>query len=96
VPRDYRGTRPFPSHVGGERDAKGLSQAAVAEKAGIPRPTLSEIENGERLASPEQLDALADAIGVSAARLYDPEWLEVIGKAAKAQRANAEAGESVA
>lgn len=47
------------------RDMRGLTQAALAEKAGVNRVTVAEIEIGRKQGSVASLRALADALGVS-------------------------------
>lgn len=46
------------------RDLRGLTQAALAEKAGIHRVTVAEIETGRKQGSITTLRALAGALGV--------------------------------
>lgn len=46
------------------REHRGLSAAALAEKADIARSTLFEIETGEKPGSLEACKALADALSV--------------------------------
>lgn len=41
----------------------GLSQEELAKKSGIPRPTISKIENGRRNVTIDTLSALAVAMG---------------------------------
>ena len=45
----------------------------LARRAGIDRPKLSEIVNGWRLPSAEQLDAITEALGWTAEQLYPVE-----------------------
>lgn len=47
------------------RDLRGLTQAALAEKASVNRVTVAEIETGRKHGSVATLRALADALGVS-------------------------------
>ena len=47
------------------RDLRGLTQAALAEKAGVNRVTVAEIENGRKQGSIASLRALAGALGVA-------------------------------
>ncbi len=50
---------------------RGLSQAALAQKAGVPRPNLSDIERGEREVSLRTLRALAYALDIRPGILAD-------------------------
>ena len=47
------------------RDLRGLTQAALAEKAGVNRVTVAEIETGRKQGSIATLRALAGALGVA-------------------------------
>ena len=47
------------------RDLRGLTQTALAEKAGVSRVTVAEIETGRKQGSVATLRALADALEVS-------------------------------
>jgi DNA-binding XRE family transcriptional regulator len=47
------------------RGMRGLTQAALAEKAGVNRVTVAEIETGRKQGSVATLRALADALGVT-------------------------------
>lgn len=51
------------------REQAGLSQAQVARKLRIHRPSVSEIEAGRRRVSAEELSQLAELYGVSLAWL---------------------------
>lgn len=51
------------------RDAKGWSQEELAERAGIRRPTITELENGRGNPTLQTIEAIAKALGVSAAQL---------------------------
>jgi transcriptional regulator with XRE-family HTH domain len=46
------------------RGYRGMSQAKLAEKSGVPHSYISTFENGIRSLSPEHLDRLAAALGV--------------------------------
>lgn len=48
-----------------------LSQSALAQKAGLPQPNLSDIERGEREVSLRTLRALAQALGIRPGILAD-------------------------
>ena len=47
------------------RDLRGMTQAALAEKAGVNRMTVAEIETGRKQGSITTLRAVANALGVS-------------------------------
>jgi DNA-binding XRE family transcriptional regulator len=47
------------------RDLRGMTQAALAEKAGVGRVLVAEIETGRKQGSVATLRALAQAIGVT-------------------------------
>jgi mRNA interferase RelE/StbE len=53
------------------RDLRGLTQAALAEKAGVNRVSIAEIETGRKQGSVASLRALADALGVTLDDLAD-------------------------
>lgn len=51
----------------------GLSQAALSRQSGVSQGHISGIESGDKIASPEMLKKLADALGIPiAALLTDP------------------------
>ena len=50
---------------------RGLSQEALADLAGVHRTYAGSIERGERNVALDNIHALADALGVSPARLVD-------------------------
>ncbi len=56
-----------------ERKMQGLSQLRLAEKVGISRTHMSNIEapNGDTLPSLDVLIDIADALGVPLARLFN-------------------------
>jgi len=53
------------------RKSLGLSQQALAEKLGISRPSISQIENGERKVCAEELKKLAEIFNLSVDALID-------------------------
>ena len=66
-----------------EREAVGLSQAALARAAHVPQPNLSAYENGRRVPSPEVLERLRAALRVrpsSRVSRHRESLLEVIEK----------------
>jgi transcriptional regulator with XRE-family HTH domain len=54
-----------------QRDAGGLSLAALAERSGVSRSTISLIERGESSATATVLDKLAAALGITVAALFE-------------------------
>ena len=53
------------------REAKGLSQGALAADAGIYQELISRIENGAANPELDTLDRIADALGVKPRELFD-------------------------
>jgi transcriptional regulator with XRE-family HTH domain len=53
------------------REQAGLSQGQVAQKLGVHRPTISQIEAGDRNVRIEELQKFADIYGVEKAWLID-------------------------
>ena len=47
------------------REYRGMTQQQLAEKAGISKPYLSQLESGQRNGTTEVLGAVAKALGVS-------------------------------
>ncbi|MCE8441507.1 helix-turn-helix transcriptional regulator [Rhodovulum sulfidophilum] len=47
------------------RALRGLTQAALAEKAGVNRVTVAELETGRKQGSAQTLKKIADALGVT-------------------------------
>lgn len=45
------------------RTSRGITQKEIAERLGIPRPFVTQIENGERKIPVERLIQLADIFG---------------------------------
>jgi transcriptional regulator with XRE-family HTH domain len=54
------------------RESLGLSQKALAEKLQVSRPSISQIENGERKVCAEELKKLAEIFNMSADALLNP------------------------
>lgn len=55
------------------RESRGLSQKKLARRLGVSRPTISQIENGERKICAEELQKLADIFNISIADLMNPQ-----------------------
>lgn len=66
--RDRR-RQAFGRRVRGLRAARALSQEALAERAALHRTYVGSVERGERNLSLDNIHALADALGVTAAEL---------------------------
>ena len=58
-------TESFGEHLRKEREAKGLSQIELAEKAGLQPSAISHFELGRRSPSFDNLRRLADALNVT-------------------------------
>jgi transcriptional regulator with XRE-family HTH domain len=54
------------------RESLDLSQQALAEKLGVSRPSISQMENGGRRVSADELKKLAGIFNLSADALLDP------------------------
>jgi transcriptional regulator with XRE-family HTH domain len=63
--------RAFGQRVRELRHARSLSQERLAEEAGLHRNYVSGIERGERNVGLDNIHALADALGVSPADLFE-------------------------
>ncbi|MBN1289731.1 MAG: DUF4065 domain-containing protein [Actinobacteria bacterium] len=60
------------------RNKFDLTQKALADELGISRPTLSQMENGERFVKAEEIKRVADYFGVSSDVLLGAEKLPAI------------------
>jgi transcriptional regulator with XRE-family HTH domain len=53
-----------------ERKARGLSQRALAQLAGLDRTHVGSVERGERNVSIDNVERLAEALGIELADLF--------------------------
>jgi transcriptional regulator with XRE-family HTH domain len=65
------GRRVFGERIRALRQNRGLSQERLADIAGIHRTYLSSLERGERNVGLDNVYAIAAALGVSPAELFD-------------------------
>ncbi len=73
------------------RESRKLSQARLAELAGVSQPTVSKLENGDMNATLDKIVAIAGALGVEPQELFElPDLharaLEAIGRISPEQR----------
>lgn len=52
------------------RDIRGWTQAELAERAGVDRSFLADVERGKRNISILNLSLIAEALGVSLAQMF--------------------------
>jgi transcriptional regulator with XRE-family HTH domain len=57
------------------RELREMTQAELAKTSGIPRPTLSSIENGRSTLRAKRAERLARALKVHPAVLLWPNWV---------------------
>lgn len=55
------------------RKAQKMTQTELARRAGVSQPHIYDLENGNRHASPEALERIAKALGVTVRELQDTE-----------------------
>ena len=70
-PGSDTGRRVFGERIRSLRQNRGLSQERLAEVAGIHRTYLSSLERGERNVSLDNIYAIAAALGISPAELFE-------------------------
>ena len=73
APRVLERRRAFGRRLRELRAARGISQEALADLAGLHRTYVGSVERGERNISLDNIHALADALGVSAFELLMPQ-----------------------
>jgi XRE family transcriptional regulator, regulator of sulfur utilization len=71
-PAPGRLRRRFAEHVVSARTERGWTQEKLAEKAGLARTYISEIERLKRNATLDSVERIADALGIDAERLLTP------------------------
>ena len=54
------------------REYRGLTQQQLADRIGISKPYLSQLETGKRTGTAEVLSAIAEALNVSLEQVADP------------------------
>jgi transcriptional regulator with XRE-family HTH domain len=52
------------------RERRGLMKADIAQNAGISAASITQATRGDRISRPENIDAIARALGVSTGALY--------------------------
>jgi ribosome-binding protein aMBF1 (putative translation factor) len=60
----------FAANLWLERKARGLSQRALAQLAGLDRTYVGSVERGERNVSIDNVERLAEALGIELADLF--------------------------
>jgi len=60
----------FAANLWRERKARGLSQRALAQRAGLDRTYVGSVERGERNVSIDNIERLAEALGIELADLF--------------------------
>lgn len=65
-------------HLKRLREAQGLSQAAVAEQSGVPRPTIAHLESGQANPTLSVVLRVARTLGVSIDSLVLPEQSPIV------------------
>lgn len=67
---DHQDREAFGQHVRSIRQAKGLSQEELADRAGVHRTYVSSLERGQRNVGLDNIHAIARALGVDPAKLF--------------------------
>ena len=60
----------FAANLWRERKARGLSQGALAQLAGLDRTYVGSVERGQRNVSIDNVERLAEALGIELADLF--------------------------
>jgi len=72
APSKAKSRKVLAANLRAHRNRLGLSQEALADRAGLHRTYVGSIERSERNVSIDNIDKLAGALGVSPARLLTP------------------------
>jgi transcriptional regulator with XRE-family HTH domain len=64
-------TKKFGASVAGRRREQGLTQEALADKAGLARSYMSDVERGARNPTIVVVERIATALGVRPSQLFD-------------------------
>jgi transcriptional regulator with XRE-family HTH domain len=67
--RNYATRKLFANNLRREREARGLSQEALADLAGLHRTYVGSVERGERNISIDNMERLSGALGLDVAEL---------------------------
>jgi transcriptional regulator with XRE-family HTH domain len=70
------------------RKDRGLSQPGLAERSGVPQPTISNIENDRREPHASTLRKLADAMGVELVAFFEEDARPLVPKLPRTPLAN--------
>ncbi len=81
MPSDERMREVLAARLRMAREMAGLSQAQVAKKLGLHRPSVSEMEAGRRTVSADEMMKLAELYGVTIAWLTDTKEMENVSDA---------------
>ncbi len=70
------------------RGRKGLKQAELAAAIGLNGPQMSELENGARIPTPQQVDQLVELLGVPPTYLFSKHLLAEVVERSRAESAS--------
>jgi transcriptional regulator with XRE-family HTH domain len=69
------------------RGRKGLKQAELATALGLAGPQMSDMENGSRIPTPEQVDKLVELLEVPPTYLFSKHVLAEVAERSRAEAA---------
>jgi transcriptional regulator with XRE-family HTH domain len=70
------------------RGLKGLKQADLATAIGLAAPQMSDLENGARIPTVEQVDKLAEILGVPPSYFFSKHILAEVAERSRAEAAS--------